>query len=615
MFMVLQKAKINEGFPLTLTEIAIEFGNVDAIDYLWEQTEAVLAWSGLVAMEKAARNGHLEVLKYLHAKRGIRFSQLMLEAAAGSGQLEVLQYLSNYCDMTRECLLQASRKGHLPSIEFVLSRKNNWGRRTCMLAIKNALAANYDAVETLIKRFRWGSYYKAEAKVRAISTGVSDMMIYYRGIRHLGRQRTTMSEALKTGDARIARLLHSKKACYSPESAEHAASKGHLSIIKFLFKHSNLPEVCYDRCIQEAIVAGHDEVTDYLCRKRGEPTLRLYKIVECGNLKRILYAHERCRLEGSYLTMDKVAQMGLLDVLQFLHENRKEGCTKDAMTLAAGKGHLDVVKWLHQNRKEGCRSQAMDMAACNGHLNVVIWLHENRHEGCTELAMDLAAMNNHLEIVKFLHFNRSEGCTKEAMDGAVASPNSTLAMVQFLHYHRSEGCTQKAMDAAAAKKDPSILRFLHFNRTEGCTVEAMNGAAELGLLENVKFLAENRKEGGTSKAVEKAIRNGHIEVARFLHPYYGVGVPYSRLFCDALSFGAIDVARFLLQESLVDLNDCAGKELAKFGYLHDVKWMQDRGCKITEGMIRDLWKSHPSKTIDAVLGVRAANSFHFLGGK
>ncbi|KAH9111082.1 hypothetical protein LEN26_013550 [Aphanomyces euteiches] len=99
------------SLPLDLIETAAGRGHLDLVRYLYENG---LGRSTTAAMSQAARNGHLEVVKFLslHRPEGCNIESAMAEAAR-SGHLDVVQFLntSGYEDRDEFILIEAIENG------------------------------------------------------------------------------------------------------------------------------------------------------------------------------------------------------------------------------------------------------------------------------------------------------------------------------------------------------------------------------------------------------------------------------------------------------------------------------------------------------------------------
>ncbi|KAJ3108771.1 hypothetical protein HDU97_000171 [Phlyctochytrium planicorne] len=588
MFMALHKAKLTEGFPMKFADRAVKAGSFEAVEYLHEQGEAC---EDETAFLQAARKGCVAMFRYLREVHGKQFGPDVLINATRYGRMQLVIYLCSFITPPPECLQDAAGLGYLEIVKFLVDNAT-WKPKTYRSAIFEAIQNGHaDILEVLcMQPFGWNSLHVALAKAKACIAGnTNDAMAYYRGPLWLKSEWIHMPSALNlrktsTVSETFTSLLRD------------AAQRGSLDVVKFLLKYDSSADVC-GKAMQCALLNGHLHVAEYL-RSRGAVTqVSLYLLSLSGDLKVIQYCHQLGILQDTVHAIDAAAQNGYLEVVKFLHETRIADCTHHAMDRAAGLGHLEVVKWLHQFRHEGCTATALNVAAKSGHLEVVKWLHSNRSEGCTVDAINLAGAYNHLDVVEFLLKDHPEiRHARLWMDNALMSPKISLRMVELLHSHRLEICLYGAMDVAATRRDPSILHFLHRNRIngmEGFSTAAVDNAAGLGLIDNVKFLLKHRQEGGTSWGLSQAIRNGHVEVAKLLIPLFGDKVCFTSLFHQTMEAGNIEMARFLIREGLVEANANTLWCIAKRGFLKDVLWMEERGCKVTSEMLKFLSVFHP----------------------
>ena len=83
----------------------------------------------------AARNGHLEVLQWLHA-RGCPLDAITCASAARGGHLEVLQWarLEKGCKWDDRTCAQAARGGHLALLQWACANGCPWSARICVVA-------------------------------------------------------------------------------------------------------------------------------------------------------------------------------------------------------------------------------------------------------------------------------------------------------------------------------------------------------------------------------------------------------------------------------------------------------------------------------------------------
>ncbi|KAH9097892.1 hypothetical protein LEN26_016922 [Aphanomyces euteiches] len=178
---------------------------------------------------------------------------------------------------------------------------------------------------------------------------------------------------------------------------------------------------------------------------------------------------------------------------------------------AAVSGRLPLLRSFDDSFHDIC----LDLAAGRGYLQVVEWIHNKRPSIVSRHAVDWAAQNGHLEVVKYLTSNRTDGCTTLAMNRAAQFGH--FEVVKYLHRFRTEGCSKDAMIEAAANGHLEIVEFLSASRREGCSPQAMDRAARNGHLNVVQFLHQHRPEGCTKQAMDLAAQHGHLDIVKFLH--------------------------------------------------------------------------------------------------
>ncbi|KAJ3106216.1 hypothetical protein HDU97_006849 [Phlyctochytrium planicorne] len=450
----------NTEFP---GNVAAEKGQLPVLQYLHPTMEPFAERMITdYAMDFAARNGHFEVVKFLHDHRTEGCSLSAIHGAAMIGRLDIVRFLHTHrSEMTSPHVLSgATRYGHLDVVKFLV--ENGIGGEPSQAALDEAAAEGH--IDVLKFLFNIST-------VRCTSEGMDD--------------------AARKGHLSVVKFLHEHHnlGCSEVGMIYHGADLEH---IKFLVSTHTVDTVraAFRLCVSVSSKDGQ-EIIPVL-----QSLLEQYRDVDLGEI------------------LPKAALHGHLEIIMYLHGIHSNGWTPAVMDQAAAGGHLALVKWLHENRTEGCTTEAMEEAAREGHFDVIKFLHYNRSEGCTEGAMNVAAGCGHLDIVKWLHYNRSEGCGCWAMDWA--AKEGRLDIVKWLHENRSEGCTEDAMSLAAAKGHLETVVWLHRNRTEGCTAAALGEAAANGHLEVVKFLYRNRREVCLRKGLERAIDRNRFEVFKFL---------------------------------------------------------------------------------------------------
>lgn len=239
------------------------------------------------AMERAAANGHLEVVQWLY-RQGFRTANAM-DGAARNGHLHVLEWLHrNKATCTSSAIDAAAEHNHLSIVQWLHSNRSEG----CTTDAMDAAARN----------------------------GHREMVIWLHENRTEGCTANAMDGAAGSGYLQIVRWLHDNRLEGCTENAmDSAAGGGYLCVIQWL--HKNRSEGCTFKAMDNAAGYGHLKVVQWL------------------------HSH---RLEGCTASAANfAAAFGHFDVLKWLCANRVENCKPDFIELAASIGHLGVVKWLH----------------------------------------------------------------------------------------------------------------------------------------------------------------------------------------------------------------------------------------------------------------------------
>ncbi|KAE9045228.1 hypothetical protein PR003_g6219 [Phytophthora rubi] len=322
------------------------------------------------AMDGAAANGHLEVVRYLHTQRTEGCTAAAMDGAARNGHLDVVQFL--HSERSEGCTVAAmdgaARNGHVETVKFLHTQRTEG----CTTAAMDGAAGG----------------------------GFLDVVRFLHEQRGEGCTTKAMDGAARSGHLEVVKFLHTHRneGC-TTDAMDGAALVGRLPIIRFL--HENRQEGCTTRAIDGAAWRGHLDVVKYLMSHRSEG----------------------CTSKA----MDTACQSGYVEIVRFLHEQRTATCTTAAMDSAASGGHLEIVQFLQENRVEGCTKDAMTNAAINGHADVVLFLGEHRHEGPDEFALERAAAQGHVDCVDALIRCSMRGCLFEARRAALQAGHPRVA--------------------------------------------------------------------------------------------------------------------------------------------------------------------------------------------
>ena len=110
----------SEGFTVNAMDQAAGRGYLEVVKWLhYNRSEGCTYF----AMDQAAYKGHLEVIKWLHDNRSEGCSDIAINYAALRGHLEVVKWLlankKNKCKGTRYALINAKKKGYTEIVKLL----------------------------------------------------------------------------------------------------------------------------------------------------------------------------------------------------------------------------------------------------------------------------------------------------------------------------------------------------------------------------------------------------------------------------------------------------------------------------------------------------------------
>ncbi|KAJ3100520.1 hypothetical protein HDU97_002156 [Phlyctochytrium planicorne] len=358
-------------------------------------------------LDKAARNGHLECVKFLHTERKEECGEAAFNNAISGNHFDVASYIID------------AQPPNSPVPQ-------EWYRKALNAS---CLVGNLAMVKKMSASFTGCTKESLLNACHKQHLDIAKFLIESRGSEIITI--AVLDTAAGTGSLPMVQYLHRLGAQCTHAALDMAATYGHLEVVKYL--HSERTEGCTTKAMDGAAGNGFLDVVTFLNENRTEG----------------------CTTKA----MNSASANNHLPVVRYLQENRSEGATKEAMSGAISSGHLEVVKYLHQHRTEGYNLAAIDDAAANNHLEVIQFVLENRQEGCLNSAMDRAAGNGHMEVIEYLNKTKPNHVSSQAI--LRAAENGHLEAVKFLHGNRSEGNIKASLDVAIKAKQEEVIKYLN----------------------------------------------------------------------------------------------------------------------------------------------------------
>ncbi|RLN77606.1 hypothetical protein BBJ28_00000456 [Nothophytophthora sp. Chile5] len=332
-------------------------------------------------MVQAAANGFLHVVKWLYEQFGAdpeidlfdcELSQSMgrqkdtsaMNAAARNGHLEVVRYLHELgATIKRDNLGKRKREETVEDVGY----SAGLGQPD---ADDNTMDRQPDRPKTIPSCSR-------VAMDGAAANNHSDVVEWLHNNRTEGCSSDAMDLAASNSHLEMVQWLHRNRAEGCTTAAmDGAAGSGSLDLVEWL--HTNRTEGCTTEAMDNAARMGHLEIVKWLHEHRSEgcTTAAMDGAACSGSLYVVKWLHAN-RTEGcTTKAMDLAARGGHLRVVQWLHENRSEGCTTAAMDNALLNGHFETVLSLHSARREGCTEEAVVGNYTSVDVDIKAWIFE-----------------------------------------------------------------------------------------------------------------------------------------------------------------------------------------------------------------------------------------------
>ncbi|ETL95245.1 hypothetical protein L917_06924 [Phytophthora nicotianae] len=430
---------------------ALYSGNLQMLRYLHDEFSNKMVDDAAVdsqdAIAHAAANGRLDLVQwYCEMKGPYAFGWNVMDAAVAHNHMDIVQYVDNVLGnrCTRRGLERAALNGHLNVVKW-LNNSRYYEIRTFQ-SLENAIAGGHLEIVQYVMHTVEVAYtsWTQAALTAAVTYGQrrilqwlhdrasAEAALYNRRFR-FEIDTNQLYRVAKEGHLDVLQWLHEHKYpvhCRRAHVVRGAAAGGHKVIIEWMEQtFESLTRQRHRIRVDGAAAFGDLQFVQWLHYQGYRFTAHAMDDAAAGGFLPIVrWLHGN--VEGSKCTvaaMNRAAANGYLDVVEFLHQKRKEGCTTAAMDDAARHGHLEVVKFLYKYRGEYCTAMAGESrsvavlqflkdhkrlrsrlpnaldAATRGELQLLQWLygHDRRHFGF-EAVVETARENSHFHVLRWL---------------------------------------------------------------------------------------------------------------------------------------------------------------------------------------------------------------------
>ncbi|KAG9409784.1 hypothetical protein AC1031_020095 [Aphanomyces cochlioides] len=217
------------------------------------------------AMDNAAANGHLDVVRFLHEHRREGCTKDAVEKAAANGHLDVVRFLLNH---RRECfeklrgsMGEAVRNGHVDVVKYILALSLGFQASSWLIFMDEACSRGHvDVVQALCKH-RGPSGY--------------DGNVY-------------LLKAAECGHVNVVRFFVQRNDIkHADQAARMAASNGHLTVVKFLVDQNIIQQL--QQIADAAVRNGHLDIVKFLLHFNINLRWVVVNAASNGHLKIVKY--------------------------------------------------------------------------------------------------------------------------------------------------------------------------------------------------------------------------------------------------------------------------------------------------------------------------------------
>ena len=301
-------------------------------------------WNGYISGLIASKGNH-DLLNWIYTNSVNSFNHITATHAAKNGHLNILKWLhERYCPISKNAARYAAAEGHLEVLKWLYDNDNcEWDKSI----------ATYAARGCQLEILKW--LYKKNCEID-----------YH-----------TSSNAARNGNFEILKWLYQNEIKFGMQTQYEAALKGHLNIVKWLHRKKKRSIIL--KITTAAATQGHLEMLQW-ARKKGynwsADTCRA--AAQNGHFEILKWAINNGCLWDKWTTCC-AARSGYLEILKWARENACPWDSKECVLAAARGGHRAVLEWLLENGCQW-DIDVSKIAAERGRVKLLIWIRKNNYQ-------------------------------------------------------------------------------------------------------------------------------------------------------------------------------------------------------------------------------------------
>ncbi|KAG1707179.1 hypothetical protein DVH05_026375 [Phytophthora capsici] len=353
-----KKKCFREGFASRTGLLADAYDQRDPL-LPWDDAEALETSLGrrrYRAIDTAAAQGQLAMVKMLHEDGRWPCTSLAMDMAAANGHLEVVKFLNENRREggTAVGMCSAAGNGHLEVVQWLHENRSSDGCRSLVLDLA-ATNGHVDVLRWLVPRFPRFSCSPAFLPSVAAHGHIKTLQYLHKELRMPLDQRT-LEAAIGSGHFELVQYIADRipveqKHTLSPTAAEKAAASGNVELLAFVVERLGLwsPQV-----LAAAATTGNIEMAEWIEKRTDTPTEDKEEKKEV-----VLIRERRDRAATSNVIDSMLSELSaaslkrrssydnLIPIGSARPLNIVDGST---LYRCASLGHFDMIEWLLEKK-------------------------------------------------------------------------------------------------------------------------------------------------------------------------------------------------------------------------------------------------------------------------
>jgi hypothetical protein len=238
-----------------------EMSSISTLEFAWENRSLWPHWMGETSFcYRVAETNKLELLKWIREEKKCEWGAWTIAVAAEQGNMEMVKYcVANECPVDECACAKAASNGHLECLKYLHEEvKAPWDWRTGTWAASNG---HLHILEYLVDR-----KYDTNGQLActdAAENGHLDCLKYLHEVAKAPWGKYTASWAAEKGHLHILEYLVEREYDeYDEDACWYAAKHGHLDCLKYLHEVAKAPWSY--RAVEAAYENDHLECLQYL---------------------------------------------------------------------------------------------------------------------------------------------------------------------------------------------------------------------------------------------------------------------------------------------------------------------------------------------------------------